>query len=521
MMSIKKKTILLLTGTMLCSLKLQAMDAQIADEVRRISSVTTITTTIDVKRNNETLKATLDPYERHLVTFDSIKSIVKQSIMREATNQNDEEIRVRCLWNLGTPTHRAAALKILERQALSDNSPIKIRINLLKKFGEYLQNTRSHLLDLELLEEPSFGEGQEAHPSRLFLFYKTILDDISQSNCIKGEKDFQILKLKTFYNRLPQKLTQVDANDLNKNINNSFQNLQASISLSRSLLLKIVCFQNLYLKFQPVVQILENIGEEAFTAAMKTQNSEESKRLWRVASKVRFKMASLIPNDIPEFQRKSAEYFYYNKAAQLGHSLAKYYLGELCDTKLYETLRSGWYNPDQAYVFYLSAAQDNNPLATYKIAKTLEKGDERISLAADKERALMWYQKAAKQGHPYAQYELAQDLFTKGNIAEALRLLFLAAEAGYEIAQLALAEKYATGEGIEKNPVFSFFWYAKAALQGSYSAHSPLGYAYEKGIGVEQDYERANYFYRLGAYIPPLFKMQMQTKSMEQRKANL
>src|SRR5262249_11114648 len=77
--------------------------------------------------------------------------------------------------------------------------------------------------------------------------------------------------------------------------------------------------------------------------------------------------------------------------------------------------------------------------------------------------------------------------------------LFLSAEAGYEKAQLALAQKYEKGEGIEKNPDFSFYWYGKAALQEETAAYFPLGYAYEKGIVTKQDFERAFYFYKLAS----------------------
>lgn len=515
-MSFKKHSILLLTGTMLCSLELHAMDPEKNDGSNAPTTTAARTPTIlstslltaqenapttpgITKQDSDRIKAIKDPYERHLATLHALTPTIKQAIHPGATNLDDEITRIRCLWNLGSVAYRAAALEILERKALADNSPVNLRINLLKKLAEFLHNAPSQAVELKLLEAPSAGGMSTSQPSRLVEFYKKTLEDISQSNLAKAEQDFQVLKLKTFYNRLPQKLAQIDSQELSRDINKSFRTLQASVDLSKSLLHKIDYFQNFYLKSQPAIQALEHVGEEISKVSIEVQNPEEAKVLKRLASKISFKLASLVPNDIAEFKKRSREYSYYNQASQLGHSLAKYHLGELCNVEYHGQQKSEWYDPDRAYGFYLRAAQDNNPLAAYKLAKILEKGDDRLSLEPDKENALMWYQKAAKQGHPYSQYELAQDLLSKGNTAEALKYLFLAAEAGYEKAQLALAQKYENGKGVEKNPAFAFYWYGKAAHQGETLAYFPLGYAYEKGIGTDQDYERAFHFYKLAS----------------------
>lgn len=72
-----------------------------------------------------------------------------------------------------------------------------------------------------------------------------------------------------------------------------------------------------------------------------------------------------------------------------------------------------------------------------------------------------WMRVEHKRGHPDAQYELARLVATghaNGKPATAYRLYKAAARAGHEGAQLALARKYAHGEGTRMNEGEAYRW---------------------------------------------------------------
>jgi TPR repeat protein len=66
-----------------------------------------------------------------------------------------------------------------------------------------------------------------------------------------------------------------------------------------------------------------------------------------------------------------------------------------------------------------------------------------------------------------------------------------AAEQGNVNAQLYLATKYRSGEGVPKDYKKSAYWTKKAAEQGNVNAQYNLGYMYVKGQGVIKDYVEA------------------------------
>jgi TPR repeat protein len=94
--------------------------------------------------------------------------------------------------------------------------------------------------------------------------------------------------------------------------------------------------------------------------------------------------------------------------------------------------------------------------------------------AQQPEEAKMWFQRAADQKFPVAIKELAE-MYERGlgvdkDSTEAARLYIQAAELGYVPAQIRLAAKYSSGEGVAKNPEYSLFWLKVAALTGSAKA---------------------------------------------------
>jgi TPR repeat protein len=62
------------------------------------------------------------------------------------------------------------------------------------------------------------------------------------------------------------------------------------------------------------------------------------------------------------------------------------------------------------------------------------------------------------------------------------------AEQGYAKAQYDLGYMYQNGEGVTQDYKQAIKWYTKSAEQGDADAQSNLGYMYENGYGVIQDY---------------------------------
>ena len=100
----------------------------------------------------------------------------------------------------------------------------------------------------------------------------------------------------------------------------------------------------------------------------------------------------------------------------------------------------------------------------------------------DYKKAVYWYEKGLKQEkHLVAKYgeENEKELFVP--------------------AQYNLAQCYYEGDGVEQNYEKAVYWYTKAAKLGDADAQNNLGNCYQNGEGVEQDYEKAVHWYRKAA----------------------
>ena len=71
------------------------------------------------------------------------------------------------------------------------------------------------------------------------------------------------------------------------------------------------------------------------------------------------------------------------------------------------------------------------------------------------------------------------------------------AEGGNAVAQSNLGFLYQTGDGVPQDFVQAMLWYRRAAAQGESLAQSNIGYLYYKGQGVPQDYVRAHMWFNL------------------------
>jgi TPR repeat protein len=78
------------------------------------------------------------------------------------------------------------------------------------------------------------------------------------------------------------------------------------------------------------------------------------------------------------------------------------------------------------------------------------------------------------------------------------------AEAGDARAQFYLGFMYETGRGVPQDYVTAIYWYRRAASQGETTAQCRLGLLYDKGQGVAQDYVEAHKWLNLAAaHAPP------------------
>jgi len=95
----------------------------------------------------------------------------------------------------------------------------------------------------------------------------------------------------------------------------------------------------------------------------------------------------------------------------------------------------------------------------------------------------------------YASY---QQMKTNWN-SRSLSVLLTNAQNGVPAAQTDLAERYASGDGVESNAAVAVEWYKKAAASGFALAQNSLGAVYEHGYGVQKDMSEAMRWYRLAA----------------------
>ena len=106
--------------------------------------------------------------------------------------------------------------------------------------------------------------------------------------------------------------------------------------------------------------------------------------------------------------------------------------------------------------------------------------------------ALDILKQAVVAGSPRAAYALASWYLPPGRVvepdlAEARRLLLIAAKADIPEAHWDLGVMYEKGEGVEANERIAFEWFLRAAIRGDSDAVYHIGVAYTYGDGVAAD----------------------------------
>jgi hypothetical protein len=96
-------------------------------------------------------------------------------------------------------------------------------------------------------------------------------------------------------------------------------------------------------------------------------------------------------------------------------------------------------------------------------------------------------------------YAQAYAAATRNDYVRAIRLWRQLADAGDGISQYNLAQMYAAGQGVERDPAVAAEWYRRAAERGVAHAQLSLGIAYALGRGVLQDLPQAHKWLDLAA----------------------
>ena len=139
-----------------------------------------------------------------------------------------------------------------------------------------------------------------------------------------------------------------------------------------------------------------------------------------------------------------------------------------------------------------------------------EKG-EKAYRSGQYEEALDWFRKSAQAGYGQGQLIYGHMLYSNGqapleNKTEALKWFRLAGEQGNPVAQYMVGYFYEHGKVVEQNYRSAIEWYIKAANQGYVDAANNLGKIYDAVATSMSDkseakvyYEEAVYWYRQAA----------------------
>jgi TPR repeat protein len=105
---------------------------------------------------------------------------------------------------------------------------------------------------------------------------------------------------------------------------------------------------------------------------------------------------------------------------------------------------------------------------------------------------------------PAASFGAGVAAFKHQNFNAAAVILGPLAEAGNARAQFYLGFMYETGRGVPQDYLTAAYWYRRAANQGETTAQYRVGLLYDKGQGVAQNYIEAHKWLNLAAaHAPP------------------
>jgi len=151
----------------------------------------------------------------------------------------------------------------------------------------------------------------------------------------------------------------------------------------------------------------------------------------------------------------------------------------------------------RAFKFYKEAAKSDVIDAHMKLGQFYKEG---IGTKKDIQKALFHYKKIKELSNS----EVVKNTVTKmvGGVyrqiaaqeetpEKSLKWLLIAAEYGDVKSQIAVANLYKDGNGVDQDLIKAVDWYKKAARVGDVYSMETLGNIYTNGIGVDQDYCKA------------------------------
>lgn len=193
------------------------------------------------------------------------------------------------------------------------------------------------------------------------------------------------------------------------------------------------------------------------------------------------RIKALTPAEAPDLMRK----------AEGGDAPAQYMLG-----RAHKLGYGVGRNDAEAVKWIRKAAGQNFALAEMELANMYFQGE---GVAKDIAEGMKWLRRAADHGDSMAQFTLGYSLELQGNATEAASLYRKAAEQGLLMAQTAIGFLYENGKGVRQDFKEAVNWYRKAAEQGYSNAQSNLGSMYYEGKGVKKDVAEAASWYRKSA----------------------
>ena len=151
---------------------------------------------------------------------------------------------------------------------------------------------------------------------------------------------------------------------------------------------------------------------------------------------------------------------------------------------------------EQAFRWYLAAAENGHPHAAYCAAKAYESGNGTVQ---DEQSAVKWYQAAADGKDSYAMYALGKiyrdGLGVEQDLETSFRYFYSAAELGHEYAQYACANAFLKGIGVKKDVAQAIRFYTASAEKGNHYAEYQLGELYSCGSETSNDKQLAQNYY--------------------------
>lgn len=198
--------------------------------------------------------------------------------------------------------------------------------------------------------------------------------------------------------------------------------------------------------------------------------------LWKAAIRDCAPAQNMLANIYYEYDQdyeQAAEW--YKKAANKGIPASQYMLANL----LFDGLGIEQ-NKEQAFSWYKNAGEQNLPEAQFSLGICYEYG---YGVNADIDKAIIWYRKAAEQNISEAQNALGLCYMNKiepKDYKQAAKWFHSAAQNGFVSAQSNLGVLYSRGLGVEQDNQKAIYWLQKAANQNYFIAKYELGLCYYK-----------------------------------------